>query len=55
MSEEVHEDVKEYYGKKVQRTELLFTNVCTTDSASFSSAAKEAMKLIHPDVLEKWA
>ena len=53
MSEEVHEDVKDYYGKRVQGTGDLLTNVCTIASATFSAQAKEAMKMIHADVLAK--
>ena len=53
MSEVVHQDVKEYYGKRVQKTGDLLTNVCTVGSATFSTEAKEAMKMIHPDVLAK--
>ena len=54
MSEElVHQDVKDYYGKRVQNTGDLLTNVCTIDKDSFSAQAKEAKKLIHPDVLAK--
>ena len=53
MSEAVHQDVKDYYGKRVQKTRDLVTNVCTVGSATFSADAKEAMKLIHPDVLAK--
>ena len=53
MSEEVHEDVKDYYGKRVQGTSDLLTNVCTIDKATFSTQAKEAMKMIHEDVLAK--
>ena len=53
MSSAVHEDVKDYYGKRVRATEDLLTNVCTVSSATFSRQAKEAMKMIHPDVLAK--
>ena len=54
MSEElVHQDVKDYYGKRVQNTGDLLTNVCTIDKDSFSAQAKEAKKMIHPDVLAK--
>lgn len=53
MSEVVHQDVKEYYGKRVQKTGDLLTNVCTVTSATFSTEAKEAMKMVHPDVLAK--
>ena len=54
MGEElVHQDVKDYYGKRVQSTGDLLTNVCTIGTASFSAQAKEAMKMIHPEVLSK--
>jgi hypothetical protein len=52
-AEPVHQDVKDYYGKRVQNTGDLLTNVCTIDTASFSAQAKEAKKIIHPDVLAK--
>ena len=53
MSEGVHSDVKDYYGKRVKATDDLLTNVCTVGSATFSRQAKEAMKLVHPDVMAK--
>ena len=53
MSSAVHQDVKDYYGKRVRATEDLLTNVCTVSSSTFSRQAKEAMKMIHPDVLAK--
>ena len=53
MSDLVHQDVKDYYGKRVQTTGDLLTNVCTIGSATFSWQAKEAMKMVHPDVLAK--
>lgn len=49
----VHENVKEYYGKRVQKAEDLMTNCCTVDRDTYSSEAKEAMKLLHPEVLSK--
>ena len=54
MSGSVHEDVQDYYGKRLQTTGDLSTNVCTVDKTAYSSEAKEAMKMIHPAVLEKW-
>lgn len=49
----MHQDVKDYYGKRVQNTGDLLTGVCTIDTATFSAQAKEAKKMIHPDVLAK--
>lgn len=53
MNERVHQEVKDYYGNRVQSTEDLLTNVCTISSAVFSKEAKEAKKLVHEDVLAK--
>lgn len=49
----VHDSVKDYYGKRVQKSEDLMTNCCTVDRSTFTSEAKEAMKQIHPEVLSK--
>ena len=52
---QVHENVKEYYGKRVKTTEDLMTNSCTLDRSAFSSEAKEALQQIHPEILAKYA
>lgn len=50
----VHGDVQDYYGKRVKTTEDLMTGCCTTDPEMFSKDAREARKLIHPEVLSKY-
>ncbi len=50
----VHDNVKDYYGKRVKKSDDLMTNCCTVDRDTFSTDAKEAMKLIHPEVLSKY-
>ena len=49
-----HSQVKDFYGKRIQKSEDLQTNVCCfMDRESFSSEAKEALKLLHPEVKAK--
>ena len=48
-----HDDVKEYYGKTLKASTDLKTNVCCVGKRSLPQAAKEAMKLIHPNVMAK--
>ena len=49
----VHDDVKDYYGKRVKKSDDLVTNCCTVDRNTFSSEVKEALKQIHEEVLSK--
>lgn len=48
-------DVREYYGQRVKTSDDLIINCCTVDRETFSTEAKAAMKLIHPEVLSKYA
>lgn len=52
--QEVHEGVKDYYGKRVKKSDDLMTSCCTVDRNAYSTEAKDAMKLIHPEVLSKY-
>jgi hypothetical protein len=51
----VRGNVQDYYGKRVKTSEDLMTGCCTMDPEAFSKAAKEARKLIHPEVLSKYS
>lgn len=51
----VHDNVKDYYGKRVKKSDDLMTNCCTMDREAYSCEAKEALKQIHPEVLSKLA
>lgn len=54
MAEEsTHEKVKEFYGKRVKTTEDLISNACCIGRLGITSEAKEALKLIHPEVSSK--
>lgn len=50
----VREVVQDYYGKRVKTSEDLMTDCCTMDLETFSKEAREARKLIHPEVLSKY-
>lgn len=50
----VRGDVQSYYGKRVKTSADLMTSCCTMDVDTFSKEAKEARKLIHPEVLSKY-
>jgi len=47
------QDVQEYYGKTLSKTEDLKTNACCT-TASYPKEIKELIKDIHPEVVEKF-
>lgn len=51
---DVRGDVRDYYGKRVKTSEDLMTSCCTMDPETFSTEAREARKLIHPEVLSKY-
>ena len=48
-----HGNVREYYGKTLKASADLKTNVCCVGRQRLPQEAKEAMKLIHPDIMEK--
>ena len=46
--------MKEYYGKRIQKYEDFLVSSCNfMDQESFSSEAEEALKLLHPEVRAK--
>ncbi len=48
-----HDEVKDYYGKKIKTSDDLQTNVCLISQDSMPQEAKEALKLLHPDITAK--
>ena len=44
----------DYYGKTVKKSDDFLTNCCTLDRDAYSTDAKEARKLIHPEILSKY-
>ena len=53
MAEEIHKQVQEHYGQRVQNTDQLLTNVCCIITGEGSAKVKEAIKNVHPEVSSK--
>ena len=52
-SKEVLESVKEYYGKVLKKTSDLKTDACCTAKSRMAKSAKEALALVHDDVVSR--
>lgn len=50
----MHDNVKEYYGKILQRSEDLKTNACCSDDTAMPSHMKKALANIHDEVASKY-
>lgn len=48
------EEVKEYYGKVLKKTDDLKTNACCTDDSAMSESVKKALSLVHDEVMSKY-
>ena len=53
MENELHQTVKDYYGKELQGTQDLKTNACCT-AVNYPPHIKEALKNIHDEVMAKY-
>uniref|UniRef100_UPI00398F8C32 arsenite methyltransferase-like n=1 Tax=Pristiophorus japonicus TaxID=55135 RepID=UPI00398F8C32 len=49
----IHEDVKDYYGKKLKKTEDLVLNVCVTPAKALSKFVRDALKDVHEEVVAR--
>lgn len=54
MTTQTHDNLKEYYGKVLNHSNDLKTNACCCDTDSVPQAVKEAIKLIHPEITERF-
>ena len=52
-SKDVHQEVKEYYGKTLSKSEDLKTNACCT-IVEYPTDVKQALKNIHDEVMSKY-
>ncbi|XP_057700660.1 arsenite methyltransferase-like [Corythoichthys intestinalis] len=50
----VHLDVKDYYGKKLQKTSDLKSNACVTPAQPYPKFILQALKKVHPDVTDRY-
>ncbi|KAK6486242.1 arsenite methyltransferase [Huso huso] len=55
MDSAVHDNVKKYYGKRLQKSEDLQSNAsCSRGCRPMPDSAREALKLVHPDVCARY-
>jgi len=52
--QQTHDNLKEYYGKVLNHSDDLKTNACCCDADSVPAEVKEALKLIHPEISERF-
>lgn len=52
-SSEIQDSVKEYYGKTLNETADLSTEICCPKGVGLYKSAREAVKLVHDDVITK--
>ncbi|MGH0117183.1 UNVERIFIED_CONTAM: hypothetical protein FKN15_046104 [Acipenser sinensis] len=50
----IHSDVKDYYGKRLQKSEDLQTNACTTSAKPKPAFIRKALKDVHPEVTSRY-
>ncbi|XP_013865651.1 arsenite methyltransferase [Austrofundulus limnaeus] len=50
----IHVDVKDYYGKRLQKSSDLKTNACVTPAQPIPSFVRDALKKVHPEVSAKY-
>ncbi|XP_066047099.1 arsenite methyltransferase isoform X2 [Chamaea fasciata] len=52
--EQTHQEVQDYYGKELQKTEDLKTNVCVTSARPLSKVVRDALEHIHEEVVARY-
>ncbi|XP_039927401.1 arsenite methyltransferase [Hirundo rustica] len=50
----IHQEVQDYYGKELQKTEDLKTNACITSARPLSKMVRDALEHIHEEVLARY-
>jgi len=54
MTTQTHDNLKEYYGKVLNHSDDLKTNACCCDADSMPAAVREALKLIHHEITDRF-
>jgi len=54
LSRTLHDSVQEYYGETLQGSGDLKTNACTCDAEAPSKGVREALRRVHPEILERF-
>ncbi|XP_051883196.1 arsenite methyltransferase isoform X2 [Pristis pectinata] len=50
----IHEDVKDYYGKRVKKTDDLVLNACVTPAKALTKHVQDALKDVHEEVNSRY-
>ncbi|XP_020382287.1 arsenite methyltransferase isoform X1 [Rhincodon typus] len=50
----IREDVKDYYGRRLQKTEDLILNMCVTPAKPLPNYIRDALKAVHEEVSSKY-
>ena len=51
--QEIHDNVKEYYGKLLQSSGDLKTSACTASKKKLSQSVRDALGQIHDEIISK--
>ncbi|XP_018766189.1 arsenite methyltransferase [Serinus canaria] len=54
IGEQIHQEVQDYYGKELQKSEDLKTNACITSARPFSKLVRSALEHIHEEVVARY-
>jgi len=54
MTTQTHKNLKDYYGKVLNHSDDLKTNACCCDADSVPAEVKEALKLIHHEITDRF-
>ncbi|XP_030132188.4 arsenite methyltransferase isoform X2 [Taeniopygia guttata] len=52
--EQIHQEVQNYYGKELQKSEDLKTNACITSARPVSKLVRDALERIHEEVVARY-
>ncbi|KAL9847721.1 arsenite methyltransferase isoform 2-T2 [Geothlypis trichas] len=54
IGEQIHQEVQDYYGKELQKSEDLKTNACITSARPVSKLVRDALERIHEEVVARY-
>ncbi|XP_050194991.1 arsenite methyltransferase [Myiozetetes cayanensis] len=52
--EQIHQEVQDYYGKELQKSEDLRTNACVTSARPLPKAVRDALEHVHEEVVARY-
>ncbi|KAM3666287.1 arsenite methyltransferase [Ammospiza maritima maritima] len=54
IGQQIHQEVQDYYGKELQKSEDLKTNACITSARPVSKLVRDALERIHEEVVARY-